>query len=287
MQIQVAVMCTDASGAPEMRRYTIELPRDHCARGEHYDAAKVKAKDEGYAPVMAFDENDPAWSSCGMDRVPATADASTEDTNPDGVLASLIPTPVADLYKKFFEEMVNLAQGAFIPGKSIDSGADILDEVGRVMNRYLRDEFPRAGQDCTLYVEFSPENGFWSEEAGFVEDIVDATFTLQSPLNLNTGWIVLGLELKEMAMIGLESFPAHSDLQSAADEVLRRGKQHEFTVGTDNAAEAMREEFRLLSFADMPATFDVVFVSIMSKAIEDDRREQGDALPVSAMRERL
>ena len=58
--IKTAVMCRNSNGAPEMVHFDIECTDHQYTDGDHYGFAEDKARNLGFEPKLAFDENDPA-----------------------------------------------------------------------------------------------------------------------------------------------------------------------------------------------------------------------------------
>ena len=63
MKIKCVIACHDTSGRPDLVGYTANLPRARIRKGEHYELAKVCAKNNGLKkPFIVFDEEDgPDW----------------------------------------------------------------------------------------------------------------------------------------------------------------------------------------------------------------------------------
>lgn len=60
-RIRMAVVGTNANGAPDLYLTFVEATDLQYNEGLHYDAAIDRAEDEGYrAPMIAFDQNDAA-----------------------------------------------------------------------------------------------------------------------------------------------------------------------------------------------------------------------------------
>ena len=60
-RIRMAVVGTNANGAPDLYLTFVEATDLQYNEGQHYDMAIARAEDEGYrAPMIAFDQNDAA-----------------------------------------------------------------------------------------------------------------------------------------------------------------------------------------------------------------------------------
>jgi hypothetical protein len=60
-RIRMAVVGTNANGAPDLYLTFVEATNLQYNEGQHYDMAIARAEDEGYrAPMIAFDQNDAA-----------------------------------------------------------------------------------------------------------------------------------------------------------------------------------------------------------------------------------
>ena len=60
-RIRMAVVGTNANGAPDLYLTFVEATDLQYSEGKHYDMAIARAEDEGYrAPMIAFDQNDAA-----------------------------------------------------------------------------------------------------------------------------------------------------------------------------------------------------------------------------------
>jgi hypothetical protein len=55
-----AIVCHNANGQPDLVRCRVRATREQYQDGQHYEAAKNWAKENGYeGPFIVFDENDP------------------------------------------------------------------------------------------------------------------------------------------------------------------------------------------------------------------------------------
>jgi hypothetical protein len=64
MKIKCVVACVDASGCPALYSCVVEVEQDEYDEGDHYEAARDTAGDDGYETnkSVVFDENDgPDW----------------------------------------------------------------------------------------------------------------------------------------------------------------------------------------------------------------------------------
>lgn len=60
MKIKVIVACENASGEPDFHYCTVVCTKEDYEQGFHYQVAEYQAKEEGYTPFLAYDENDDA-----------------------------------------------------------------------------------------------------------------------------------------------------------------------------------------------------------------------------------
>jgi hypothetical protein len=58
IMVNCIVAVRDAEGVPDFYPVKIECTKEQYDNGEHYDAAKYTAKDDGYDAYLAYDEND-------------------------------------------------------------------------------------------------------------------------------------------------------------------------------------------------------------------------------------
>jgi len=65
--IKVGVLARDASGAPDIRVVTVTCAPSAIDNGDHYDMAMSAVEDDGFEPLGAFDETDPAWAKLRAD----------------------------------------------------------------------------------------------------------------------------------------------------------------------------------------------------------------------------
>ena len=60
MTIKCIVAAINSNGAPDLYFCKVSCTQEQYTAGDHYLTAKRSAEDEGYEPMLAFDENDPA-----------------------------------------------------------------------------------------------------------------------------------------------------------------------------------------------------------------------------------
>lgn len=60
MDRKMIVLCNNASGEREFHSCTVSVTEAEYQNGDHYRNAEENAEYNGYQPVMAFDQNDPA-----------------------------------------------------------------------------------------------------------------------------------------------------------------------------------------------------------------------------------
>jgi len=58
MRIRVLVSARNVSGEPDFYPCIVYCTQDQYDNGDHYEAARQQAIDEGYDPFLAYDEND-------------------------------------------------------------------------------------------------------------------------------------------------------------------------------------------------------------------------------------
>ena len=63
MILRCVVAAINAAGEPDLFFVKVECTDEQYNDGEHYVAAKRAAEDDGYEPVLAYDEDDPAGSA--------------------------------------------------------------------------------------------------------------------------------------------------------------------------------------------------------------------------------
>jgi hypothetical protein len=275
MEINVAVMCRNASGEADILKFKFELKDSQYDLGEHYDMAFDKATSQGFEPVIAFDEHEPAWQALASNTpIESLADPLTD---PNGISVEVIEqdevnspqeSGSANVYERFFQEAVHVMQGTFLEGKF--AGSESITNAGNLISRYLTKEIPEAGGDAKLYFAFGPD-GYWNDEEGYVEAVVDATLSAD-PNHHNDiakrhdGVVIVGMTLNEISEVGLLSFPEVSDLDEAAQSALERAQEYGFEVNEDNTVEVMREELALainVEITLMPKNFDPVLYCSM------------------------
>jgi hypothetical protein len=59
--ITVAVVCANASGVPSLQFFSVAVTEQQYEEGLHYTLAQIEAKELGYEPTTAFDQDDQAW----------------------------------------------------------------------------------------------------------------------------------------------------------------------------------------------------------------------------------
>jgi hypothetical protein len=64
--IKCAVFALNSNGEPDVFYVNVTGPEECIDNGDHYDAAKDAAALHGFDPVMACDENDPAWAQLAL-----------------------------------------------------------------------------------------------------------------------------------------------------------------------------------------------------------------------------
>lgn len=111
---EVAVVATDANGAPDILVLSVDVSKSEKRAGRHYDMATLMAQESGYSPLAVIDSGDPAWKKLNVgthlrsNALVATllglkelgfGDGSVNDTK-DAVQA------VQDLYKDVTQRML-------------------------------------------------------------------------------------------------------------------------------------------------------------------------------------
>lgn len=234
-KIEVAVLCENANGAPEFSFHCLEVTQGQYDEGQHYELAMADARDAGYEPKAAFDDQDPAWLLVKEHRQ----------------------------YKAFFNRAVDALKGGFI-GDSPVSGADMVDHVAELFTKTLED--PAIVIFCAASAE-----GFWSNADGWVGRIENAFFTVdpQAFKDLSgTDIVVLGMNGQQID--GISDVPDFDDLWHAAADAAERGRKFGFSIGPDNAVEVMREELSLGGHS-LPAFMDPVLACLAVAGAEAER----------------
>lgn len=208
--IRVAVLCTDANGAPDF--FFCAVPADRCNvdEGEHYDQAKALCAAEGFGPLHAFDEKDPAWKAITRDHP----------------------------YKEFYADAVSTLQDCLVDGRE-PSGADIISEVSELFQR---------AELTPVFIAVSAD-GFWNNTDGWVESATQAHLagTAQDFDGLiGTNVTVVQLDLKDVISEALlDRIPDVETLHVAAENAIERSRKYGFTISQDNAVEVLTEELQM------------------------------------------
>ncbi len=64
--IKAVVLCSNSDGSPEFFTCEVQATNDEIENGEHLDAAKQMAAEQGFeGPMIAFDRGDAAWKQFG------------------------------------------------------------------------------------------------------------------------------------------------------------------------------------------------------------------------------
>lgn len=61
MDLKMVVLCQNASGKREFHSCTVSVTEAEYQNGDHYRKAEENAEYNGYAPVLSFDQKDPAF----------------------------------------------------------------------------------------------------------------------------------------------------------------------------------------------------------------------------------
>jgi hypothetical protein len=62
MTKKVIVAAINSNGSPDFYFCTVRCTKKDFNNGNHYALAKQKAKDNGYEPMLAYDETDPGFN---------------------------------------------------------------------------------------------------------------------------------------------------------------------------------------------------------------------------------
>jgi hypothetical protein len=245
-------MCrSDDCAQVSIFRCVLDCPLSYIdVRGNYADAMDL-AKAAGYSPIMAFDERDPAWKAMGLS--PADSETSAGDGKPN--------------HKAFFENMLEVCQDAFIPGKGVASGADLTDRMSEVIRSHVA-----ADADFKMYFAFSLD-GFWANDFGFSNYIGDATFFCDpssfDEFAMANDVSVVGLKLADL---DLDLFPLHETIIDCAKSAIDRGKELGVAISEENAAVVLREELHRwdehFELDRVPKEFDAVLIKAVMGEIE-------------------
>jgi len=254
MNIRTAVMCRNSEGAPEVVHFEISCTQDQYDKGVHYDQAKALASDQGFAPVMAFDERDPAWKSLAALRTEAEAAQSQE----------------ADLHETFFELAVTRMKEAFLEGYQVEC-ADFVEEMGSVVCVFV-EKAADAGHSFDVFVAHS-ENGYWDPCKGL--DVFEPAIVMckGEAQGLEGHATVVKLPLVKLVSdsnSGGFCLPPHEDLLEMAEQGIARSVRAGFSISLENAAEVMREEANLLHIK-MPEELAPILEAVILRALEVQR----------------
>lgn len=243
--IRLGVMVRDASGAPDFYFCSLVASNAEISNGEHYSRAMDLARDRGYEPIVAFDENDPAWAA----------------------VSRHIP------YESFYDEAVLRLQDAMVDGRD-PSGADTIDEVARL----FEEQSPRDD----VYIAVSMD-GFWNNTDGWVGEALHAHLSPHpEPLKalVGTDVHVVRLSLREILTDGLlNEIPAIDDIVGAAEDALDRARKHSFTIEAGNAGEVLSEELALAQVdTSKLGSFSKFFGAVLARAQAEraEAKEGGD-----------
>lgn len=243
--IRLGVMVRDASGAPDFYFCSLVASPAEISDGEHYSRAMDLARERHYEPIVAFDENDPAWAA----------------------VSRHIP------YESFYDEAVLRLQDAIVDGRD-PSGADTIDEVARLFEQ----QSPRDD----VYIAVSMD-GFWNNTDGWVGEALHAHLSPHAePLQdlVGTDVHVVRLSLRAILTDGLlNDIPAIDQIIDAAEDALARARKHAFTIEASNANEVLSEELALAQVdTSKLGSFAQFFGAVMAKAQAElaEAKEGGD-----------
>jgi hypothetical protein len=240
--IQVCVVCENASGETELVFQGVSTTQDQYDEGEHKDTAKTVAEAKGFEPIVAFDEREPAWAAMNLAGSKA--------------------------YQEFYARTVETFQ-SLIVGDNPVNGADLVDNLGHFLRQNVQEVMPSAGANLTLQIAMTTE-GF-IDQFGNVEDDVRILCSAESiDLASRRGAVLVPVSVDDVA----DGLPTFADLTGAAEDAIDRGKENGFAITDVNAADVIREELDLGGIESPPVSFNPLLVQVMRNVQEAEKSAQ-------------
>lgn len=278
MKIKMGVIGRNAGGEPDVLVIEVDCSDADYANGDHYDVAMSQAGANGFVPVMAFDENDPAWA-----RLNAPKPTMISSLGVAGIARAAFGNPIPTEAYEFAEKL----QTAMIENGTAQVGVEA--SYRRVMDKlivtYASDEsiegadfiadvadlcigeLARADDGLVVGVAFCAE-GFINSHGGVVDEFT-AIFDLDAAQSIaKSGDTVVWIPA---SFLSGGPFPGHSDLLACAENAIALHR-HEFTISEEDASEVMREQLGAGAFSEFPEAMNPILSRIMMGAFE--RRNQ-------------